>query len=131
MFEVNAIKIFAVTNKGNNEVTDKENMTQQILVFMNHDYENWKILTICMIVLETFIYYCFYDFLFGLCLKLSPLGFENPAWSCYTISMLFLEGKILGNCDKFYFTFKFKYQMWVQIFQKFEKDQIPICHWSN
>jgi hypothetical protein len=40
MFEVNAIKIFAVTNKGNNEVTDKENMTQQILVFMNHDYEN-------------------------------------------------------------------------------------------
>ncbi len=25
----------------------------------------------------------------------------------------------LGNCDKFYFTFKFEYQMWVQNFQRF------------
>ncbi len=37
----------------------------------------------------------------------------------------------LGNCDKFYFTFKFEYQLWVWIFQKFEKGQIPFCHLLN
>ncbi len=34
----------------------------------------------------------------------------------------------LGNCKKIYFTFEFEYQTWVQIFQKFKKDRIPICH---
>jgi hypothetical protein len=37
----------------------------------------------------------------------------------------------ISNCDKFYFTFEFEYQMWVQIFKKFEKDWIPICHLSD
>ncbi len=37
----------------------------------------------------------------------------------------------LGNCDRFYFTFEFECQMWAPIFQKIEKDQIPICHLSN
>ncbi len=37
----------------------------------------------------------------------------------------------LSNCNNFYFTFEFKVQMWVQIYQIFERDQIPICHLSN
>jgi hypothetical protein len=37
----------------------------------------------------------------------------------------------LGNCDKFYFTFEFKVQMWVWIYQIFERDQIPIHNLSN
>ncbi len=36
----------------------------------------------------------------------------------------------VGNCDNF-FIFEFEYGMWVQIFQKFEKDQIPIRHLSE
>ncbi len=28
----------------------------------------------------------------------------------------------VGKCDKFYFTFEFKVQMWVQIYQKFKRD---------
>ncbi len=35
------------------------------------------------------------------------------------------------NCDKFYFTFKFEYRMWVWIYQKFKKDWVLICHLSN
>jgi hypothetical protein len=38
---------------------------------------------------------------------------------------------ILGNCDKFYFTSKFKVRMWVRIFQKFENDWIIIHNLSN
>jgi len=38
---------------------------------------------------------------------------------------------MLGNCDKFYSTFEFEYRMWVQIYQKFEMDWIPICNLSN
>jgi len=37
----------------------------------------------------------------------------------------------IGNFDTFHFTFKFEVQMWVRIYQKFEKDQIPICHLSK
>jgi hypothetical protein len=37
----------------------------------------------------------------------------------------------LGNCDKINFTFKFKVQMWVEIHQIFERDQIPIRNLSN
>jgi hypothetical protein len=38
------------------------------------------------------------------------------------------HGLTLGNCVKFYFTFKLKVQMWVHIYQIFERDQIPIHH---
>ncbi len=38
---------------------------------------------------------------------------------------------LLGNCDKFYFTFKFEVRMCVQIDQIFEKDRMPICPLSN
>ncbi len=31
----------------------------------------------------------------------------------------------LGNCSKFNSNFEFEYQMWVQIYQKFEKDCSP------
>jgi hypothetical protein len=41
------------------------------------------------------------------------------------------EAAKLGNCNKFYFTFEFKYWMSVWIYQKFEKDQIAIHHLSN
>jgi hypothetical protein len=37
----------------------------------------------------------------------------------------------IGNCDKFYITFEFEYQMWVKINQKFEEDWLPIHHLSN
>ncbi len=37
----------------------------------------------------------------------------------------------VGNCKKFYFTIKFKVWMWVQIYQIFESDWIPICNFSN
>jgi hypothetical protein len=37
----------------------------------------------------------------------------------------------LGNCDKYYFTFEFKVQMWVWIYQIFERDGITIHHLSN
>jgi len=37
----------------------------------------------------------------------------------------------LSSCDKFYFTFEFKVQMWDWIYQIFKRDQIPICHLSN
>ncbi len=37
----------------------------------------------------------------------------------------------LGNCDKYYFTFQFKVQMWVWIYKIFERDQITIHHLSN
>ncbi len=37
----------------------------------------------------------------------------------------------LGNCNEFYFNFKFKYRMWVHIYQKFEKHRILICHFSS
>jgi hypothetical protein len=51
--------------------------------------------------------------------------FNYRCWMIYgTVSRV-------GNCNKFYFTFKFEYQMWVQIYQKFEKDWIPISHLSN
>jgi hypothetical protein len=41
---------------------------------------------------------------------------------------LFAQAIQLGNCNKFYFTFEFEYQMWVQIFHKI---RIPICHLSD
>ncbi len=34
----------------------------------------------------------------------------------------------LGNCDNFYFTIEYEYQMWVRII---ESDQIPNCNFSN
>ncbi len=37
-------------------------------------------------------------------------------------------GYELGNCNKFYFTFNFKVQIWVQIYAIFERDWIPIHH---
>jgi hypothetical protein len=37
----------------------------------------------------------------------------------------------LGNCNKFYFTFKFEVHLQVQIYQIFERDRIPICYLSN
>jgi hypothetical protein len=37
----------------------------------------------------------------------------------------------LGNCDKLYFTFKFEVWMWLQIYQIYERDQIPIHHLLN
>ncbi len=37
----------------------------------------------------------------------------------------------LGNCDKFYFTFQFEVQMWLWIYQIFERHQIPIYHLWN
>ncbi len=37
----------------------------------------------------------------------------------------------LGNCNEFYFTFKFEYQMRYEIYQKFEMNRIPNCHLSN
>jgi hypothetical protein len=41
------------------------------------------------------------------------------------------QHKGLGNCDEFYFTFKFEVQMWVRIYQIFERDLIPIHHLLN
>jgi hypothetical protein len=38
---------------------------------------------------------------------------------------------LLGNCDNLYFAFEFKGQMWVQIYQIFKRDVIPICHLSK
>ncbi len=38
---------------------------------------------------------------------------------------------VQGNCDKFYFTFELEVRMWVQIYQIFEGDRIPIRHLSN
>ncbi len=37
----------------------------------------------------------------------------------------------MGNCDKFYFIFEFEVQMWVQIYQIFERDQLPIRYLWN
>ncbi len=37
----------------------------------------------------------------------------------------------LVSFDKFYFTFEFEYRMWAQVYPKFKKDQIPICHFSK
>ncbi len=37
----------------------------------------------------------------------------------------------VGNYNTFYFTFKLEIQMWVWIYQIFERDQIPICHLLN
>ncbi len=47
-------------------------------------------------------------------------GLEGNSWNF-----------LLGNCDKFDFTFKFEVRMWVWIYQIFERDQIPICHLLN
>ncbi len=37
----------------------------------------------------------------------------------------------LGNCDNFYFTIEFEYQMWVWIVWIFESDQIPNSKLTN
>jgi hypothetical protein len=37
----------------------------------------------------------------------------------------------VSNCYKFYFTYKFEVQMWVQIYQIFERYRISICYLSN
>ncbi len=34
-------------------------------------------------------------------------------------------------CNKYYFSFEFKIQMWVWVDHIFERDQIPICYLSN
>ncbi len=48
-----------------------------------------------------------------------------------SFSVQLMNGSIVGNCNKFYFTFKIKYWVQVQIYQKFEKDQVPIPHLLN
>jgi hypothetical protein len=37
----------------------------------------------------------------------------------------------VGECDKFHFTFEFEVHMLIQILQRFERDQIPICYLLN
>ncbi len=51
--------------------------------------------------------------------------------TCKLLWNSFFVNTALGNSDKFYFTFKFEYQMWVQIHQKFKIDWNLIYHWSN
>ncbi len=38
---------------------------------------------------------------------------------------------VIGNCNKYYFTFKFKVRMSIWIYQISERDRIPIRHSSN
>ncbi len=44
-------------------------------------------------------------------------GLNLSRWWRKEMNMIEKLAVYLGNCDKFYFTFKFAYWMWVQIFQ--------------
>ncbi len=51
--------------------------------------------------------------------------------TCKLLWNSFFVNTALGNCGKFYFPFKFEYQMWVQIYQKLKIDRNLIYHLSN
>ncbi len=56
-----------------------------------------------------------------------PFRGSTSVFLLYAIAQHFF----IGNFDNFYFTFEFEIQMWVRIYQIFERDQIPIHHLSN
>ncbi len=39
--------------------------------------------------------------------------------------------RLVGNCNKFYFTFEFELQIWARKYQRFKKDRIPIHYLLN